>query len=149
MFLDIQEVSMSFREKSAWITLVTYLGAYGYYFWTIASAAAAGHSESFPSGRLFVNVIGLLVVIEVVLQVTVALWKPTEAQAPRDEREKLIDLKSTRWAFYVLMAGAATGAGAVALGVPAFYTANGIFLAVVLAEVVRFAGQVLYFRIGA
>jgi cadmium resistance protein CadD (predicted permease) len=140
---------MSFREKSAWVSLVTYLGAYGYYFWTIASAVATGQSDTLPSGRLLVNVICLLIVIEVVLQVTVALWKPTEAQAPRDEREKLIALKSTRWAFYVVMAGAATGAGTVALGVPAFYTANGIFLAVVLAEVVRFAGQVMYFRIGA
>jgi predicted glycosyltransferase len=63
--------------------------------------------------------------------------------------EKLVALRSTRWAFHVVMAGAAMGAGAVALGVPAFYTANGIFLAVVLAEVVRFAGQVIYFRIGA
>ena len=149
VLFDIQEAGMSFREKSAWISLVTYLGAYGYYFWSIAGAAVAGQSGAFPVGRLLVTVMGLLVVIEIVLQVAVALWKPSEAQAPRDERDKVIALKSTRWAFYVVMAGAATGAVAVALGAPAFYTANGIFLAVVLAEVVRFAGQVIYFRFGA
>lgn len=140
---------MSFREKSAWISLLTYLAAYGYYFWIIAGSAAAGQAHTFPFGRLLVNVMCLLVVVEVVLQAGVALSKPGEAQAPQDEREKLIALKSTRAAFHVVMIGAATGAGAVALGVPAFYTANVIFLGIVLAEVVRFAGQVIQFRMGA
>ena len=130
---------------------MTYLAAYGYYFWTIGGVAATGPGAAsmFPFGRLLINVMCLLVIVEMVLQVSLSLWTPKEAQAPQDEREKLVALKSTRAAFYVVMASAATGAGAAALGTPPFYSANLIFLGIVLAEVVRFLSQVIQFRMDA
>ena len=44
------------------------------------------------------------------------------------------------------MIGAATICAAIALGAPAIYTTNGLFLAIVLAEVARNTSQVVYFR---
>lgn len=140
---------MSFREKSAWISLGIYIAVYGYYFFTIAAAAAAGQSATFPFARLLGQVLWVLLIAEIALQAAAGAMKPKEANAPRDERERLILLKSTRWAFYIVMIGAATGAGTVAYGLPPFYTANGIFLAVVLAQVVKFASEAVHLRIGA
>ena len=140
---------MSFREKSAWISLLSYVGFYGYYFWVLSGVVAAGHAASFAFGALLVRVMFLLVVVEVVLQVAIAIRAPGEAHAAADERERLIALKATRVAFQVVMVGAATVCAAIALSVPAFYTTNGLFLALVMAEVVRNATQVAYFRLDA
>ena len=143
------ENRMSFREKSAWISLLSYLAFYGYYFWVLSSVVAAGRATSFGFGALLVRVMFLLVVVEVILQVAIALRAPHEAEAGADEREQLISLKATRVAFQVVMIGAAVVCAAIALSVPAFYTTNGLFLALVLAEVVRNATQVAYFRLDA
>jgi hypothetical protein len=47
-----------------------------------------------------------------------------------------------------LQAGAILTAGAIALGVPAYITANGLALTLALGEIARFGGQVLYYRLG-
>jgi uncharacterized membrane protein len=116
------------------------------YFWILSRVIAAGEATTFRYGELLVQLMFLLVVIEVALQVAIAVRAPKEAQAAADERERLIALKSMRIAFHVVMIGAATTCATIALGAPAFYTTNGLFLAVVLAEVVRNGSQVVSFR---
>jgi len=136
---------MSFREKSAWVSLLAYAGVYGYYFWVLSGVMAAGQATTFRFGDLLVRLMVLLAIIELALQL-IALRAPREAQLPADESERLITLKATRIAFHVVMTGAATICAAIALGAPSFYTTNGLFLAIVVAEVVRHASQVVYFR---
>ena len=34
-----KEKRMSFREKSAWISLLSYVGFYGYYFWVLSGVS--------------------------------------------------------------------------------------------------------------
>lgn len=140
---------MSFREKSAWISLLAYLGVYGYYFWVLAGVMASGRTGSFGDGGLLVRTMVLLTLVEVSLQVAIAVRAPREAVAGADERERLIALRATRIAFHVVMVGAATVCAALALNAPPFYTVNGLFLAIVLAEVARNASQVAYFRLDA
>jgi len=141
-----REQPLSFREQSAWISLLAYAGLYGYYFVTLFGALVAGRAGTFAYSQLLVRVMFLLVVVEVLLQVAISLRSPKEATAPADERERLIALKATGVAFHVVMIGAATICAAIALGAPAFYTTNGLFLAIVLAEVARNTSQVVSFR---
>ena len=138
--------SISFREKSAWISLVAYASLYGYYFVTLSGVVTAGQAGSFAYSPLLVRVMFLLAIVEIALQVAISLQSPKDAVAPADERERLIALKATRVAFHSVMVGAATVCAALALGAPAFYTTNGLFLAIVLAEVARNTSQVVYFR---
>lgn len=140
---------MSFREKSAWISLVSYLAVYGYYFWQVFTAVAAGQMDSLHYAKLLTGLIVLLIMIQIALTILVAVAKPREARAPRDELDKLIDLKATRIGFAVIMIGALTVAAAIALGVPAFYTANGLFLAVIAAEVFKNIAQIVQYRMSA
>ena len=145
----LQVQSISFREQSAGISLAAYVGLYGYYFVALSGAMTAGLAGTFDYTQLLVRVMFLLTVVEVTLQVAISLRSPKDAVAPADERERLIALKATRVAFHVVMVGAATICAAIALGAPAFYTTNGLFLAIVLAEIARNASQVVYFRRGA
>ena len=134
---------MAFREKTAWVTLLSYLGVYGYYFWTVFRAG-----PDHPFGARLIGVIALLVLIIVVCNIALAIWKPEEARLAEDERERLIGLKATAVAFHVASAGAITAAGAVAVGLPSFYVANGLLAMVVLAEIVRQGLVVVRYRLG-
>jgi hypothetical protein len=88
---------MSFHEKTAWISLVSIGGIYGAYFWSIFRHGSR-------AGGLLGTVIAL-VIVQVVLTIVVAAFTPKDANRPRDERERLIDLRATRLAY----AGLATG----------------------------------------
>ncbi|HXU72044.1 MAG TPA: hypothetical protein VN947_22080 [Polyangia bacterium] len=135
---------MAFREKTAWVTLLTYLGAYGYYFWTVFRAG-----PDHPFGARLIGVIALLVLIIVVCNIGLALWKPDEARLAADERERLIGLKASAAAFHVASAGAITAAGAVAVGIPAFWVVNGLLAVVALAEILRQGLIVARYRLDA
>lgn len=88
---------MSFRERIAWITLVSIALCAGVYF-----AALAQHRASF---HLFVGCVLAMAIIHVVLTAIVAARSPTEAHAPLDERERLIDGRARTLGYYVLIVG--------------------------------------------
>jgi hypothetical protein len=128
---------MSFREKSAWISLLSMAGIYGVYFWSVIRHGG---------GSLFGGLLGTIiavVAVQVVLTVAVSVWKPTDANAPRDERDKLIELRSTRVAY----AGLATG-----IAIACFFegsSANALLFILVTAEIVRSGSQIVQYRRGA
>jgi len=148
---------MSFREKTAWVSLVCYLGFYGNYFLNVADGLLSGGAEAVIAGTFdtapYYDLLGdmliLLIAAEVAIAIALAIWAPKEADAPADERERMISLKATRNAFNVVMVGAVSAAAGIGFGVPVFFMVNVLFFSVVLAEVVRFAGQIFYFRRGA
>ena len=84
---------MSFREKTAWISMLSMLAIYGFYFWSVIHAGP--QSGGFHFGGLLETIIAL-VVVQTVLTLAVAIFTPKEAKAPRDEREKLIELRAMR-----------------------------------------------------
>jgi len=96
---------MSFREKSAWISFITILLVFGAYFWNVARIAG-GNVGGHAGFVISISLIGAFILLEIVLHITVMLQSPKEAQAPKDERERLIELKATNVAFLVLMVGA-------------------------------------------
>jgi len=137
---------MSFREKSAWITVLSYLAVYGFYFRRIAQAAASGQASTFHYGALLVGTVIVLVVVQIALLIAIAIAGPRDARAPRDERERLIELKAVRIAFVVLSCSVLTVCWLAALNPSAFYTVNALFFALVLSEIVRNASQITYYR---
>jgi uncharacterized membrane protein len=140
---------MSFREKSAWIVAVSMLGVYGFYFWTLAQAAAAGQTESFHYGSLLAKTVFVLVIVQIVLHVAVAIPRPVEAKAPRDERDALIALKAIRCAFIALSAGVVVVCFSAALYPSSFFIVNGLLFVLVMSETVRVASQIVYYRLSA
>ncbi len=138
---------MSFREKSAWISLMTLVVVFGAYFWTISQVLAGeiGYRDSLPIS------IGLLVafaVLEVVLHLVVVIQSPAEARAARDERERVIEMRATRIAFHVLVVGALACVYLMHVTTSAWAIGQHVLMAIVVAQVVRFAAQIVYFRRG-
>jgi hypothetical protein len=139
--------SMSFREKSAWISFVLIAVAFGIYFSRVVQVFATGRGRGGVPG-LFFSLVVALVVLEVALHVAIAIQSPREARTPKDERERLIDMKATRIAFPVLLVGAFAAIGTVHLDVGRGVMADAMLFAIVLAELTRFGAQIVYHRRG-
>jgi Na+/H+ antiporter NhaD/arsenite permease-like protein len=140
---------MSYREKSAWISLLLYLGIYGFYFSQVAMAAARGEADGTHFLGLFGQSVAVFVVATIVLTVVAAVLAPRDAQAREDERERLITLKANSASGYVLATGAVLAIGVVFYGADEFLTINLLFFALVLSEVYKVATQLVLYRRGA
>ncbi len=137
---------MSFREKSAWISALSISGIYGFYFWSVIHAGPK--PGGFHFGGLLMTVVAL-VVLEVVLHIAAAIFNPKEAQAPRDERDKLIELRSMRVAYSGLATSVAMACFFGAFTPPITFTTNSLLFILVTAEILRYACQVIQYRRGA
>jgi hypothetical protein len=140
---------MSFREKSAWITLVTVLLCFGSYYGALGTGLIGSRDmAAFHFGLL--TIIGVFL-LQLVLRTVAAMLNPAEARTPRDEREKLIEAKSHTVGYYVMMIGMI--AVVVATHLPAthgfmvtVYLGTGVM--VIAAASVALA-QIIMFRRGA
>ena len=136
---------MTFREKTAWIALVSTFVVFGLYFRLVYEA---GPHAGFPFG-LLVGTVVALVILQVVPIVIFAVLSPKDAQAPRDERDKLIELRAIRIAY----AGLASGVVLVCiLGVfdpTILANVNSLLFVLLTAEVLRLAALIFQYRRGA
>ena len=137
---------MSFREKSAWISFVSILVIFGAYFWRVARVLHG--DDNFPF-EFAVAFLVAFVLVEIAAHAVVAFQTPKDVRAPKDERERLIEMRATRVAFQVLVLGALGGVGTMHLTQSVWVMSQAVLLAIVVAELVKFGGQILYFRRGA
>lgn len=134
---------MSFREKSAWISLLSILAVYAFYFGVMVSPGA--HSAVGHFGSLLATVIAL-VIVQVVLTTAAAVFAPKEASAPRDERDRLIELRATQFAYAGLATGIACACCFGALDPPIVFDTNALLFVLVTAELMRSACQIVQYR---
>jgi hypothetical protein len=135
---------MPFREKSAWINLVCLLVALAFFV------------ASFHEVMMFLWAVLAFVGLQIVLHVTAARLSPKEARTPLDEREKLFRLKASRNAYVALVLGVLMVPFSLHIGYhhdsePWFFVHTMAYIAVVaviFAELVRAASQIIYFRLG-
>ncbi len=136
---------MSFREKLAWISLFSTAAVYGWYF--AAALPTLGDSAQ-ATARLHVSVL-LIAVLQIVLAIVISAHSPKEANAPQDERERLIALKGSRAGYVILETGAlASCIAGLYFGIGGVLLANGILFAFVLSQLVKYGAEILHHRRG-
>jgi hypothetical protein len=138
---------MSFREKSAWITLLTVLVCFGAYFVELFSGLAGNrHFGGVGSLHLLLLSVLALAGLQIALTMIAALTTPKDGRAPADEREQMIQWRAQSLGYHVLMLLA------VGLFVPALFGHRGVemanfaLLAVVLAALTVAVAQIIMFR---
>lgn len=137
-------MNLSFQEKSLAVTFAGLVGAFGFYFAHVLPAASA---HVLPHQvALFAVAVAVLVATEVVGHVIVSVFDPRDET---DERDRLIGLKGTRNASYVLATGV-FGALCAGLFVPGNFVFMHVLLAAwALAQLVEIASQLYLYRRGA
>ena len=137
---------MSFREKSAWITLVTVLVCFGIYFGSIALGLVS--PRGFGTLHLLLACVVGLVLLQVALTVVAGLTTPKDGRAPADERETLIQLRSQSLGYSVLVVLVLGLFVPGHLGYTIIDIMNFALLDVVLAVLTVAIAQIVMFRRG-
>jgi hypothetical protein len=138
-------LSLPFREKTAWISLLSMSGIYGAYFWSVVRPWR--QDGVFQFGGLLGTIVAL-VFVQTVLTVAVAVMTPKEAKTPLDEREKLIELRATRFAYAALAGSVACACFFGAFDPPIRLGTNALLFVLVMAEILRSGCQILQYRRG-
>ena len=137
---------MSFREKSAWITLVSVLLCFGVYFGSIATHQVP--TQALGALFLLTRCVGAFIVLQIGLHLAAMWTTPKDGRAPRDEREQAIQARSHTIGYYLLLVLV------LALGIPFHLGHSGAdlinfaLLDVVLAGMVVSVAQIVMFRRG-
>ncbi|MDX1383256.1 MAG: hypothetical protein R3190_06395 [Thermoanaerobaculia bacterium] len=131
---------MSFREKSAWISLGAFAVVGAVYFLYV--------QRSLQPARGFLLCILAFVAIEVAGHVMIALRSPRDARAPKDERERLIELRALRLGAYVYVVGSFVAVHTLHHGADAIAVGNGVLLAFLVAELVNYGARITFHRRG-
>jgi hypothetical protein len=135
---------MSFREKSAWVTLVAILVVSGMYVMHVPRVFEASHWALMA----MIASLATFILIEVVAWLVLRLRNPAEARTPKDELEKLIELKALRIAAYVYFVGSFVaifitihlpGSGAHRVGAS-------VLLVFIFAQIVNYTARIVYYR---
>ena len=135
---------MSFREKTAWISLVSIAGISAFYFWRVISAGHAGGRVQL-SGLLLDTVVAL-VILQLVLTLAAWLFTPPSERGPQDERERLIELRAMRSAYSGLATAVAMACFFGAMNPPIVFNTNALLLILVTAELVRQGCKIIQYR---
>ncbi|GAB3257873.1 hypothetical protein [Chitinimonas naiadis] len=136
-------MSLSFQEKSLWLMLVSLLGVFGFYFWSVLPG---GSADVMPQQVvLFVLAIVVLVVMQVAGHVLIAI---VDRRTRTDERDQLIALKGSRNAAYVLATGVFLALCAALLSKGNFLFTHVLLASWVIAQLVEIASQLFMYRRG-
>lgn len=96
----LREIPMSFREKSAWICLVSTVAVFAPYFGYVFKLFAKGENTVAVYVVAFVGAVICQIMINIVAQSWVAI---RTKQEPKDERDVAVEAKAYRNAYLVLI----------------------------------------------
>ena len=138
---------MSFREKSDWLSFAS-LCLLAIYFFEIGRGVVVGSPGGGPYYyfKLFWWLVGLLIAIQVVTHSVLVLRSPKEAELPLDERERLIHLRATPPAYFVLLVGAFLTIGTMHMGFTVWQFAHCILFVIWISELLRYGMRLYYYR---
>ena len=122
---------MSFRYKSALLTLVSLAAIYSWYFARVANGIA--DDGAMP---LLLGVVLAIAVAQIAGHAIIAATS-SDRWGPMDERERSIDRRATSVGYYTLIVSVLAAAATVHWGTGSARMANAILLAIVVSECAR------------
>jgi len=139
---------MAFREKLAWVMCAVLINAGAYYAGYVLGQGLALQAVPPPSIGLAFVYVGLVVAGAIIGASSVALQNTEEANAPADERERIILDRAGNWSGYILGVCAVIGA----LYFWVLQEGNIMFHCVVaglmLSQIAEYMFQIVLFRRG-
>jgi len=143
-------MSMSFREKSIWASLIIMSVVWVNYFVRVQPALADGTINKDQSIGLFIGAVVTLVILEIIVHIGLALSNVKTADEPTDERDKLINRQAGNISGWVLgICVFMISAHAMLKDVPSVLTANLLLLSLVLSQCADYAMALFYYRRGS
>ena len=135
---------MSFREKSAWISFVCLL----LLMLTIFTVYLHHPHDAQSHEYLALGVFSGFALLQIVLHLIVAAQAPKDARTPKDERERLIELRAARIGFYSLVVCDLIAMGLFHVHGQAGTLMFSVLLAIVVAWLIKLGSEIVLYRRG-
>ena len=141
-------MNLSFQEKSLWLMFVSLIAAFSFYFYfAFVTVLPAEAIDVMPHQVVFfVLAVVMLVIMSIVGHIVIAI---ADRRTETDERDRLIELKGTRNASYVLATGVFFALCAALLTDGNFVFTHLLLGFWVLAQLVEIGSQLFLYRRGA
>ena len=140
------ESKMPFREKVAWISVVSTVVIWGGFFGFMGVTQGRFHGAVYVAA--FFGAMVLQAVLVAAAAIVTAILSPQDASASSDERDKTISRRAYAIAYPVLLTLVLCVAGGLHLGLGAVGMAYGIMGAIIVAEIVHYGAQIAGYRMG-
>ena len=137
---------MSFKEKIAWISVITTALVWGGYFGFMLATGGKLYGPAYLAG--FIGAVIVQTILMIAAAIVTAVLAPADASAGIDERDRDIARRAYAFAYPVLLELVVCVAASVHFGVHAVGMAYGIMGAIVIAEIVHYAAQIAGYRRG-
>ncbi|MFN3312741.1 MAG: hypothetical protein ACK46Q_04665 [Hyphomonas sp.] len=140
--------NMSFREKSAWAMAIILIAAGAFYFNKVVRISQALGETAPPMIGLMIGYVVMVVIASIILMSVLAVASAKEADAPADEREKIIADRAGNWSGYVLAVpvfGAMLHYSVTLDGNRLFHM---VFLSFMLSQISEYIFQIILYRRG-
>jgi hypothetical protein len=141
-------MSMSFHEKTLWVSLAALVIAFGGYFYSVyvtAPPMMAGEDLPAEQAGLFIAATVVLVVLLVAGQLVIAIL---DRRTDADERDTTIERRGARYGSYVLATGAFLALCTAPITQGNAVMAHVLLGAWVLAQAVEIIAQLVIYRRG-
>jgi hypothetical protein len=140
---------MSYREKVAWLSLLAIAVAYGPYFLlTVLDPPADGVMPNLATLVRF----GAAAVAHMAIlgagHLALRLRSPEDARVPADERDRAIDRRALRLAYYALIAGMIVVGVIMPFSAGGWTIVNAAVAAIVISELVHYCTVARSYRRG-
>ncbi len=137
---------MSYREKSAWLSLFAIAVVFIPYFVLSAQQAPTTALPDLRQMLLFAEA----VIVQVLILGAGHFWlrraAPADARQPPDERERGIERRSIQWAYYVLIGSAILVGCVMPFYARGWQIVNSTILGIVIAELVHYGSAAWSYR---
>ncbi|MBN8811903.1 MULTISPECIES: hypothetical protein [Sphingomonas] len=137
---------MPFKEKIAWISVVTTILVWGGFFGFMLTTGGKLHGAVYFTG--FIAAVIVQTILATGAAIVTAALAPADAGAGSDERDRDIARRAYALAYPVLIGLVFCVAGSVHLGFDRIDMAYAIMGAIVIAEIVHYAAQIAGYRRG-
>ena len=138
-------MNASFEEKSIWIQLTSILLSLGIYFFIAAQMLFSGVDVLPVYVPLFVIAVIWIVVINAVGHIVIGI---IDRSTSRDERDRLIGWRAESNSSWILGFGTIVAIVCLITSVKVVWVAHLLLLSLFLAEIVKYAFQIVYYRQG-
>jgi len=141
-------MNLSYKEKSIWASLISTIIVFGYYFFFAIKVFNNPEIENMMLVGLFIGAVVFIMLIQIFSQIVIAIANRKEAEKGEDERDNLIELKTTRVSYFILVLGVWITAFSILVISSPIILVNLIMFFFILAEIVGYSLQLIYYRRG-
>jgi len=146
---DISEyLTMAFREKLAWVMTIVLSLAGGFYAWEVIGYGLALNAVPPPSIKLAFVYVGFVIIGSIIGAVSIAAQNNDDANAPIDERERIIVDRAGNWSGYILAAGAVMGVLYYWSDQDGHLMFHWVVAGLMISQIAEYVFQIIFYRRG-